>query len=192
MGSNIKKLAKKALVSLGLRHPAKGIKVTQARKAEVLLAYKTPTMDTLVETGTYQGGMIEMLKKHFRELYSVEFDKNLYDAAVRRFQGENNVHLYYGDSAQEIHKILKQVTGPALVWLDAHAAGPINFKNSPIEAELCAVFKHPVKDPIILIDDARHFSRSDIRKIKKIANVNKYHCVIDEGLFRLTPMVQNS
>jgi len=178
---------KKLLVSVGLRHPAKGIKISGKRKAEILLAYKTNDMTVFVETGTEFGTMIERLKEHFNEIHSIELDDTLYKDAVKRFQGERQIHLYHGDSATEIRKILPPLTSPALFWLDAHGGGDITFQNSPIEGELRAIFAHPVQGHIILIDDARHFNRSDIRKIAHIARANTYHCVIKEGLFILTP-----
>jgi len=163
----MKRIIKNILISLSLYNPAKGVKISQERKAEALLSYKEPTTNIFIETGTFQGDMIEMLKKHFKDIYSVELDKNLYDAAMSRFNGEDNIHLYCGDSAEEIDGILKQITSKALIWLDAHADGDINFKNSPIEVELRTIFNHSIKDHVILIDDARHFNMSDIRKIKK-------------------------
>ena len=189
MKSKIKNIIKKAMVFVGLRHPAKGVKVSQARKAEILLDYKTPAMNVLIETGTHQGGMITALKKHFKEVYSIELDREIYEAAISKFSNEENVHLRYGDSAKEIHKILVNIAEPALIWLDTHASGLIDFNNSPIEFELRAIFNHPVKNFIILVDDARLFSVSDIRKIKRMAGANNYRCVIDEGIFKITPRV---
>lgn len=183
----MKKLIKKILVSIGLRHPAKGIKISPERKSQVVLSYKSPEMTVLVETGTEFGNMIEAAKKHFTEIYSVELDKNLYLDACKRFYGQEQIHLYNGDSAQEIRKILNHIVAPALFWLDAHGTDQITFTNSPIEGELRAIFAHAVKGHVILIDDARHFTREDIRKIEDMARANKYHCLIDEGLFRLAP-----
>lgn len=183
----MKKIIKKILNIFGLYNPAKGIKISQDRKAEILLSCKTPATEIFIETGTHEGDMIEVFKKYFKELHTVELNEDLYSAAVSRFRGENNIYLYRGDSAQEIYKILKNIKTPALIWLDAHASGAINFKNSPIESELRAIFGHPVKGHIILIDDARHFNIRDIRKIKTLAYANKYSCLIEEGLFRLTP-----
>lgn len=184
----MKKTIKKFLIRIGLRHPAKGIKISGERKVEILLSYRSPEITTLVETGTQFGTMIEACKNHFKEIYSVELDDNLYTTAVQRFQGEKNIHLYHGDSAQEMPNILSHISSPALFWLDAHGGGQINFGNSPIEAELNAIFNHTTKGHIILIDDARHFTHKDIRSIKRIAYTNNYRCVIDEGLFRITPI----
>lgn len=186
MESKIKKTTKKVLVFVGLRHPAKGIKMVKERKAEVLLMYKTPVMDTFIETGTNKGEMIDILRNDFKVFHSIELNKVRYNGAIQKFKDEKNIHIYHGDSGKELPKILKKVSTPALIWLDAHDLGSISFKNSPIELELQAIFNHSVKGFAIIIDDARHFSMEDIRKIKGIANLNNYNCTILEGLFRLT------
>lgn len=183
----MRELLKRILVATGLRHHAKGQKVSQVRKAEILLAYKQPAMVTFVETGTSTGGMIEALKRHFGKIHSIELDDHLYAQAVKKFLNETNVHLYHGDSAKEIHTVLQQITSPSLFWLDAHGAGKINFHNAPIKAELRAIFSHPVSGHIIIIDDARHFNRCDIRCIQTASRLHNYQCVIEEGIFRLTP-----
>ena len=183
----MKESIKRLLVSVGLRHPAKGVKVSQARKAEVLLAHTTSAVTDFVETGTYQGGMIEALRPHFKEIYSIELDDDLYHLNNKKFLDDKSVHLYHGDSAKEIRKILKLITKPALFWLDAHEPGEITFQNSPVEAELTAIFNHPVRGHVIVIDDARHFSRRHIRAVLRLARSHNYRTVIEEGLFRLIP-----
>lgn len=183
----MKQLLKKFLVDVGLRHPAKRIKVSPERKAQVLLSYKSPNTDILVETGTEFGTMIDAVKTHFKEIHSVELNDDLFNRACKKFDGQKNIHLYHGDSAQEISKILQAITTPALFWLDAHGGDQITFENSPIQMELSAILHHPIQSHVILIDDARHFSRGDIKKIERMARVGGYRCVIDEGLFRLTP-----
>ena len=187
ISNTMKELIKRLLVSVGLRHPAKGVKVSQARKAEVLLAHITSAMTDFIETGTYQGGMVEALRPHFKEIYSIEFNDDLYHFNDQKFRDDKNVHLYHGDSAKEIQKILKLITKPALFWLDAHGSGEITFQNSPIEAELIAIFNHSVRGHVIVIDDARHFSHHNIRAMHRLARSHNYRTVIEEGLFRLIP-----
>lgn len=144
-------------------------------------------MTTFIETGTSTGWMIEAMKRHFNDIYSIEFDDTLYKEADKKFMNDANVHIYHGDSAVQIHAILAQVTNPSLFWLDAHGTGNITFQNAPIEAELKAIFAHSVKGHIIVIDDARHFSLRDIRRIRRIAYRNNHSFLIEEGLFRLAP-----
>jgi hypothetical protein len=56
--------------------------------------------------------------------------------------------------------ILSRINKPCLFWLDGHysAGGTAKGeKNTPIMEELTAIHFHPVKNHIILIDDAREF-----------------------------------
>lgn len=181
----MKTLIKKTLALIGLYHPSFGVKISQGRKAEILLSYKAGKAN-FIETGTHQGGMIEAMKQHFENIYSVELDDKLYDEAAEKFKGEKNVHLYQGDSAVKIREILECVTTPSLFWLDAHGSGEITFTNSPIESELRMILASRQKHTIV-IDDARHFNHNDIGKIKKMARQNNYRCVINDGLFHLLP-----
>lgn len=118
----------------------------------------------LVETGTYQGDMVEAMKNDFETVYSIELSKDFAQQAQKRFQNDENVTILQGDSAAVISKILKQIKKPTLFWLDAHYSGGNTAKASkqtPIEKELQLILKHRVKGHVILIDDARLFDGTD-------------------------------
>lgn len=183
----MKSRVRRIFVQLGLAHPAKGMKVSQSRKAEVLLSYKKPEMTTFVETGTRTGEMIELMLPYFEEIHSIELDSSLYQKALRKFRENRNVHLHQGDSAEKICSVLRTLSTPTLFWLDAHPPGEITFENSPIQSELEAIFAHQVRGHTVIIDDARHFSLSCIRRIRRLASAHRYHTSLEEGLFRLTP-----
>ncbi|MDO8589678.1 MAG: hypothetical protein Q7R69_00160 [bacterium] len=180
----MKHYIKKILVFVGLRNPAKGLKITGERKVEILLSYKGKK-NIFVETGTNRGDTIAAMKDSFREIYSIELDPTLYNQAVAMFASARNIHLYHGDSGEKIYEVMAEVKEPALIWLDAHGS-PFNLDNSPVRQELDAVFSHPVKGHDVLIDDARHFTVRDIREIKRSARSHGYDFVMDEGVFRLT------
>ena len=150
-----------------------------------LLQYKTKDINIFVETGTSEGDTIADLANYFQKIYSIELDHNLYTKAVERFRSNTNIKLLEGDSSVEIKKVLLELKEPALFWLDAHASGTITTSNSPIIGELESIFALMVKGGVILIDDARHFDRKTIRKIKKIVKVHNYNFVIENGIFRL-------
>lgn len=171
----------------GLYHPALGVKISQDRKAELILYYKSPEIKTFVETGTHKGWMVDKLWQYFEKIYSIELDRDLYQRATEHFKQRENIELIQGDSAVELRIILDRVSKSILFWLDAHGNGAITRKNSPIIAEVEAIFAHPVKSHIILIDDARHFDLETIRMIKVMAKMNSYSFRINEGIFILTP-----
>ncbi len=182
----IKNLVKKTLAHVGLVHPSLGIKISPEQKATILLGSKISSVRTFVETGTHEGRMIEKIGHEFEQVYSIELNDRLFDMAVKRFQGRPNIHLLHGDSAILIKKVLNEVQGRALFWLDAHDSGTITADNAPIVKELEAIFVHPIKNHLILVDDARHFDRPTIRKIKRMTETCGYKFRVENGLFKIT------
>jgi hypothetical protein len=117
-------------------------------------------LDVLVETGTFQGDMIEATKSHFREIYSVELSQELHRAARRRFARHRHVHLLQGSSEVVLRELLPKLKSPPLIWLDAHYSGDGTARgesHTPIVKELEAILEQKQIDPVVLIDDARLF-----------------------------------
>jgi hypothetical protein len=110
-------------------------------------------LQVMVETGTNLGNMINAQKDRFREVYSIELDAWLAARAKRRFAKRQNIHLYQGDSGEVLPTIVAQIKEPALFWIDAHW-GDI---DAPVKKELECIYRHPVREHVLLIDDARYF-----------------------------------
>lgn len=131
--------------------------VKQRIIAEYRKKYK---YEILVETGTYMGDMVEAQKKRFREIYSIELGLDLFNKAVRRFEGDNNIKIIHGDSGKVLPGILANIKEPAIFWLDGHYSAGITArgeKNCPIFEELYAILYNKEFDHVVLIDDARYF-----------------------------------
>ena len=114
----------------------------------------------LVETGTNFGHTVSAGLGIFHSIYSIELMDELWASARRRFARHPQVRLSHGDSARELPRILSELSEPALFWLDAHYSGTGTARadiDTPIAQELLAISKHPVKNHVVLIDDARHF-----------------------------------
>ncbi len=111
---------------------------------------------TLVETGTYYGEMVSAMRSRFDRIYSIEQDANLAEAAKGRFARESRIQILQGDSKDLVLEILKTLRQPALFWLDAGYYGWAGRQGdqSRLSAELEAILRHPVKDHVILMDDA--------------------------------------
>lgn len=116
-----------------------------------------------VETGTYLGEMVEAMHatNSFTELHTIEVYPQFYHDAVKKFAGYKSVHLYLGDSAEELPKIIEKLTAPAIFWLDGHYSGEGTGHgkgaDSPLYDELKALSKSKFRDRnVILIDDMRH------------------------------------
>ena len=97
----------------------------------------------------------------FGQIYSIELDAGLCMKARERFTDVPNVNIIQGDSSNILPDILASVKQPCLFWLDGHYSGDITAKgdlNTPIKKELERIFAHPIKNHVILIDDARCFT----------------------------------
>jgi hypothetical protein len=76
-----------------------------------------------------------------------------------------------GDSERRLPEVLAALDEPALFWLDAHYSADDTARGStdtPIEAELQAVLRHPVRGHVILVDDVRSFGRGDYPSIEAV------------------------
>jgi hypothetical protein len=130
------------------------LKKTAIREYQTMYGYRI-----LIETGTYYGAMIYAQLNYFDFIYSIELSKELYEKASKRFKKYNKVHLYHGDSATELGKIMKDIAAPAIFWLDGHYSGGETAKGEkecPITDELEHILSQSLPH-IILIDDARCF-----------------------------------
>ena len=78
-----------------------------------------------------------------------------------RFREHKNVSILQGDSGLILPKLLSQIQGSCLFWLDANFSVSVPFlasRETPIYQELKCIFQHPNKNHTILIDDARDFN----------------------------------
>jgi hypothetical protein len=110
-------------------------------------------LQTLVETGTNYAHMLYVNKDKFREIYSIELDENRAQSARRKFASRPNIHVLQGDSAKVLPPLLPSLKESCLFWLDGH-----DFDlATPVKEELEAIYKHPIRGHVLLIDDARWF-----------------------------------
>lgn len=113
----------------------------------------------LIETGTFQGDMVEAQRRNFEKIYSIELSEKLFNECKRKFSRFNHINLYRGDSSMVLPSLMKEIFLPAIFWLDGHYSGGITMageKNCPINEEINAIFSSPL-DHIILVDDAKDF-----------------------------------
>jgi hypothetical protein len=126
---------------------------------------------TLIETGTFHGDTVFACLPYFDSITSIELSDELHKKATKRFLNNSKVKILHGASEQVLPKVLSQLYVPAVFWLDAHYSMGITAKgnqNTPILEELKLILSHPIKNHIILIDDARCFHPNYIKKFQKL------------------------
>jgi hypothetical protein len=127
----------------------------EIRKWQAMTGYRL-----FVETGTFLGETTLAMSGIFERCWTVEIDKSLYEQALVRFNGRQNITALHGDSGTRMVDILKEIDAPAIFWLDGHyskANTGRGTRDTPIVHELMQIFEHPIRQHVILIDDARTF-----------------------------------
>lgn len=143
-----------------------GPKVPHLVKQRVIQEYaRRFNLHTLVETGTNHAHMLYVQQNHFREIYSIELDHWKVESARRKFANRPSIHVMEGDSGEVLPRLLPALKEPVLFWLDGH-----DFDiSTPVKKELVALYNHPIKDHVLLIDDARWFDgRTDYPTIEEM------------------------
>jgi len=134
-------------------------------------------INIFVETGTAGGATVEYVSKLFDKIISIEVYEPLARAAQKKFARFDHIKIMYGDSGDVLPDILEGIKEPVLFWLDGHYSGEGTGKGvseTPITKELVAIFHHPIKNHIILIDDSRCFDgTNDYPKIEELKDFIK-------------------
>ena len=130
-------------------------------KAKTIIEYqKKLRYNLLIETGTFMGEMVEVQKRRFDKVISVELGEDLFKGAKEKFKKDQNVTIVQGDSGKVLPKILDSVSEPAIFWLDGHYSSGVTAKGDkecPIFEEIDAIFDSEKLNHALLIDDARCF-----------------------------------
>jgi hypothetical protein len=129
-----------------------------------------------LETGTYLGDTLKVVRRYFDRVLSVELSEDLHNQNLKRFKKYRNVFLWQGNSGKRMPEMLLMIVGErALFWLDAYYSGIGTAKDEnvcPIISELEAIAKHPRRDHCILIDDVSCFGQEEgypsIEKVREM------------------------
>jgi hypothetical protein len=136
----------------------------QWAKWAVLSRYGDP-QGTWIETGTYLGDTTAYLARQAKDVYSIEPEPALAQAARRRLSSYSNVTVIHETSEVALPKVLALVQGPLSLWLDGHYSGGPTFRgalDTPISQELDSVQEHlkRLERISVLVDDWRCFDPS--------------------------------
>ena len=171
-------------------------------KQKTIKAYQNKLgYKTLVETGTYLGTMIESQLDSFDKIISIELDKDLHSKAKDKFKHNSNVKLIQGDSGKVMAEVIKEISEPAIFWLDGHYSAGITAKGDldcPIFGEIDAILSHKVLNHLILIDDARFFNgQGDYPSVGALTEylnkkTSRYHLEIKDDIIRYSTTNDNT
>lgn len=153
------------------------------------------SISNFVETGTYLGDTLGYVARSGVRCTSIELSPVLYESARRRFRRQRNVTLLEGDSGDRIPGVLAGIEEPTLFWLDGHYSAGITASaqtSTPISSELKAILAHPVKEHVILIDDAHSFDgTNDYPHLEDLLRVVRadgtYKPEVSVDIIRLVP-----
>jgi hypothetical protein len=149
--------------------------------------------DTFIETGTYMGGTTKWASTQFKEVYTIEWSEAFYKQIKDELLSKGNIVPHLGDSRNVLPKILGNIKGNILFWLDAH----YSTKNSagkddrcPLLQELEIILSRNNED-IIIIDDARCCLGEDgwptiseiYKKVEFSAGKSKYMIICDDNIY---------
>jgi hypothetical protein len=149
-----------------------------------------------IETGTHLGDTLSYIAYDKAvKCISIELADAYYSEAKRRFATYQNVNLLHGDSGSLLPECVKGLREPTLFWLDGHYSGGTTAKggaDTPISAELTAILDSPIKNHIILIDDARCFTGTNgypciDELMKMVREHGRYDIEVSADIIRLTP-----
>ncbi len=155
---------------------------------------------TLIETGTYFGEMVDACSREFRRIISIELDRSLYEGAHERFASDRHIEIYWGDSADLLPKLIKDLSEPSLFWLDGHYSAGITAKGAlttPIMEELSAICEVSSDGHVLLIDDARIFIGEDdyptVDEVREFVLSRKphYEFLLEFDIMRFVPSRTN-
>lgn len=122
---------------------------------------KALPLNVFVETGTFRGDTVELVKNLFGEVHTVELSTEYYEAARARFAGLGHIDLVHGDSAAVLTDWAPRLRERSVLYfLDAHwcvADATVGESSQcPLLSEIEAI-RRLNADSLVIIDDARLF-----------------------------------
>jgi hypothetical protein len=124
-----------------------------------------------IETGTFLGATTYLFSGSYSQVYSIEADPDLFLSARSFLSHRLGINLFQGNSGVILKEVLDNISGRALIFLDAHYSTGITsnlYGESPLEDELRLLLD---TDHLIIIDDARHMQKTGYPGIHKIASL---------------------
>lgn len=127
----------------------------QLKRFNLRKIIKDFSIDSLIETGTWKGdGVAYALNYYFKNIITTEIVPEIAERAKTRFALNKNVDVITGNSIDIFTKILPEIKGNILFWLDAHFPGAEEGLND-YNAFKDEAFRLPLQKELELIKQLR-------------------------------------
>jgi hypothetical protein len=154
---------------------------------------KIANANIFIETGTYRGKTTKWASTQFNEVHTIELSELLYNKTKDELLSKGNITPHLGDSRDILPKILADISGNIIFWLDGHySAGVTAGKDDPcpLLKELEIILSRNQEDTII-IDDARCLLEESgwptvfelYKKVENIAAKSRYVIICDDNVY---------
>lgn len=151
---------------------------------------------TLVETGTFQGDSTLWAAERFRRVVTIDNSLEFQDDALASCAEHSNVEFFTGDTRLVLPGVMASLDGPAVFWLDAHAAPGLfgNADDWPAIDELTIIDVSSDFGHFVLIDDAHcfmpgtpHPACPTFEQVRAWALECAYACCVRHDVIALVP-----
>jgi hypothetical protein len=125
--------------------------------------------------GSYNN--IDIVKSEFREIHSIQYNKEIYNNNVQKYLEYSNIYLYNHTIYKKILKEIK-INEPAIIYLDLQIdlTGHINILNEYNILELKKFGKRTYND-IIIVNNINYNNDGHDNLIKNIINIYNRICL---------------
>jgi len=118
-------------------------------------------IEVLIEIGENAGQTIAQALPLCREIYAIKSSIPTYAFTAQRFKHDKHVHVFPGEPADILSKILPFIKGKILFVLDSHGdlTTTTRRKYNPIFEEIRAIIACSINDGVILINNMHYFKQ---------------------------------
>ena len=130
---------------------------------ESLEDYTPEKYSVFIETGTNHGDTVGNLAPHFTRLLTVEISPDLIKKAHEKHGSNTNITFINGDSMMVLSQVIKDITTPSIILLDAFWSGGDSgrgLKDVPLAEELNQIMTTLKSEAIVIVNNHSKFNTS--------------------------------
>lgn len=113
-----------------------------------------------IETGTGMGETLDYVSNcNFKSIQSCEIERDQYNMLKQKYK-DDRIRLWCGDSTNMLITMLKNTSGPSLIFLDAHFPGTGYVRDSFIQTS--DINTLPLEDELNILKSYKYLNKSVI------------------------------